>query len=204
MNSNFFNQIAQLDFIGNLQLTITKGAESHLIVSVLLKNEQCGDSTKHLIPPLLFNATAQDLDEAFIQQMSTPIQTISDVLVDMEQFQKQMEEVKKQSAMEKDKSEKAKKEKDSKNKKLTGIMEKVDELEKEGKFREAWIKVPDRTDFPEKAEELSKRKAELSAKFSTPSLFGTMETTTDKDALYPHYTTNEEETIVEEAIESSH
>ena len=50
MNTNFFSQIQQLDFTGNLQLTITKGAESNLIVSVLLLNEQCGDSAKNLIP----------------------------------------------------------------------------------------------------------------------------------------------------------
>lgn len=46
MNSNFFNQIAQLDFIGNLQLTITKGVENTLIVSVLLNNEKCSDNAK--------------------------------------------------------------------------------------------------------------------------------------------------------------
>ena len=50
MNTNFFNQIQQLDFTGNLQLTITKGAESNLIVSVLLHNEQCGEVRKTLFP----------------------------------------------------------------------------------------------------------------------------------------------------------
>ena len=51
-------------------------------------------------------------------------------------------------------------------------MTKAEELEKEGKFRDAWMKVPDITEFPEKADEIRKRKGELSAKFSTPSLFG--------------------------------
>lgn len=51
-------------------------------------------------------------------------------------------------------------------------MAKAEELEKEGKFRDAWMKVPDITEFPEKADEIRKRKGELSAKFSTPSLFG--------------------------------
>lgn len=50
MNTNFFNQIAQLDFTGNLQLTITKGTENNLIVTVLLNNEQCRDGAKNLIP----------------------------------------------------------------------------------------------------------------------------------------------------------
>lgn len=69
MNTNFFNQIAQLDFTGNLQLTITKGTESNLIVTVLLNNEQCGDSAKNLIPPLTFNATPQEFDEGFLNRL---------------------------------------------------------------------------------------------------------------------------------------
>ncbi len=177
MNTNFFNQIQQLDFTGVLQLNISKGAESNLIVTVLLNNEQCGDSAKNLIPPLTFNATPQEFDEGFFQQITAPIKAVSGLMVDMEKFLKQLEEVKKQSAIEKDKAEKAKKEKEAKDKKYKDSMAKVDELEKEGKFREAWIKVPDITEFPEKADEIRKRKTSLSDKFATPSLFGAMEET---------------------------
>lgn len=180
MNTNFFNQIQALDFTGVLQLNISKGVENNLIVSVILNNEQCGDNAKNLIPPLTFNATPQEFDEEFFEQITTPIQTISGVMVDMEKFLKQMEEVKKQSAMEKEKAEKAKKEKEAKDKKYKDGMAKVDELEKEGKFREAWIKVPDITEFPEKADEIRKRKTSLSDKFATPSLFGAMEEATSE------------------------
>ena len=158
MNTNFFNQIQQLDFTGNLQLTITKGAESNLIVSVLLHNEQCGDSAKNLIPPLTFNATPQEFDEGFFEQITTPVQKVSGLMVDMEKFQKQLDEAKAQSAIEKAKAEKEKKEQEAKDKKFKQAMDKVDELEKEGKFREAWMKVPDLTEFPEKADEIRKRK----------------------------------------------
>ena len=174
MNTNFFNQIQQLDFTGVLQLNISKGIESNLIVTVLLNNEQCGDSAKNGIPPLTFNATPQEFDEGFFEQITTPIQKVSGLMVDMEKFLKQMEEVKKQSAMEKEKTEKAKKEKEAKEKKFKDAMAKADELEKEGKFREAWIKVPDIMEFPEKADEIRKRKTSLSEKFGTPSLFGAM------------------------------
>lgn len=176
MNTNFFSQIQQLDFTGNLQLTITKGAESNLIVTVLLLNEQCGDSAKNLIPPLTFNATSQEFDEGFIQQITTPVQKVSGLMVDMEKFQKQLDEAKAQSAIEKAKAEKEKKEQEAKDKKFKDSMAKVDELEKEGKFREAWIKVPDIAEYPEKADELRKRKSALSAKFE-PNLFGAMEET---------------------------
>ena len=175
MNTNFFNQIQQLDFTGVLQLNISKGIESNLIVTVLLNNEQCGDSAKNLIPPLTFNATPQEFDEGFFEQITKPIQKISGLMVDMEKFLKQLEEVKKHSAIEKEKADKQKKEQEAKDKKFKDAMAKADELEKEGKFREAWIKVPDITEFPEKADEIRKRKTALSDKFATPSLFGAMD-----------------------------
>ena len=175
MNTNFFNQIQQLDFTGVLQLNISKGIESNLIVTVLLNNEACGDSAKNLIPPLTFNATPQEFDEGFFEQITTPIQKVSGLMVDMEKFQKQLDEAKAQSAIEKAKTEKEKKEKEAKDKKFKDAMAKADELEKEGKFREAWIKVPDLTEFPEKADEIRKRKTSLSDKFATPSLFGAMD-----------------------------
>ena len=178
MNTNFFNQIQQLDFTGVLQLNISKGIESNLIVTVLLNNEQCGDSAKNGIPPLTFNATPQEFDEGFFEQITTPIQKVSGLMVDMEKFQKQLDEAKAQSAIEKAKTEKEKKEKEVKDKKFKDAMAKADELEKEGKFREAWIKVPDITEFPEKADEIRKRKTSLSDKFATPSLFGAMEEAT--------------------------
>ena len=89
----------------------------------------------------------------------------------MEGFMKQLEEVKKQSAMEKDKADKERKEKEAREKKYKEAMQKVDELEKEGKYRDAWIKVPDPSEYPEQAEAIRKRKSSLSAKFA-PDLFG--------------------------------
>ena len=179
MNTNFFNQIQQLDFTGVLQLNISKGIESNLIVTVLLNNEQCGDSAKNLIPPLTFNATPQEFDEGFFEQITKPIQKISGLMVEMEKFLKQLEEVKKHSAIEKEKADRQKKEQEAKDKKFKDAMAKADELEKDGKFREAWMKVPEITEFPEKTDEIRKRKTALSDKFATPSLFGAEEEKTE-------------------------
>lgn len=175
MNANFFHQIAQLQITGDLQLTIAKGAENNLIVSVMLQNEQCGDNAKNIIPPLNLRGTAEELDNGFFEKITTPIQTASGLMVDMESFMKQLEETKKQSAMEKDKADRQKKEQEAKEKKFKDAMAKADELEKEGKFREAWVKVPEITEFPEKADEIRRCKRELSDKFSAPSLFGAIE-----------------------------
>ena len=197
MNANFFNQIQQLDFTGVLQLNISKGAESNLIVTVLLNNEQCGDSAKNGIPPLTFNATPQEFDEGFFEQITTPIQKVSGLMVDMEKFLKQLEEVKKQSAIEKQKTEKQNKDREAKDKRFADAMAKVDELEKAGKYKEAWVKVPQPTEYPDKAEELRKRRSALSEKFA-PDLFGA--TTEEEkheapqtDALFPQYATDDDE-----------
>lgn len=175
--TNFFKQIAALDFTGVLQLSISKGIENNLIVSVFLNNESCADSAKNTIAPLTFNASPEEFDKDFFEQITTPIQKVSGLLVDMDQFLKQLEETKKQSAIEKEQTEKAKKEMDSKAKKYKDAMAKADELEKEGKFREAWMKVPDASEFPDKTEQIKKRKAELSNQFEQNSLFGLLEET---------------------------
>src|SRR3546814_2016585 len=53
-------QITQLDFTGHLQITIAKGAENNLIVSLIVQNEQCGDNAKQLIPPLNLRGTRSE------------------------------------------------------------------------------------------------------------------------------------------------
>jgi PRTRC genetic system protein E len=177
MNTNFFNQIAQLKVAGDLHLTITRGTENNLIVSVMLQNDGCGDSAKKIIPPLNLRGTAEELDNGFFDKIATPIQTASGLMVDMEAFMKQLEEAKKQSTMEKEKADIQKKEQEAKDKKFKDGMTKADELEKESKFREAWMKVPEITDYPEKADEIRKRKSELSNKFSSTGLFATEQPT---------------------------
>lgn len=172
MNTNFFNQIAQLDITGILQLNISRGADNTLIVSTMLQNEQCGDNAKDLIMPFNLRGTAQELDEGYFEKITKPIEKVSGLMNNMEAFLKQLEVVKKQSAMEKEKAAKEKKEKEARDKKYKEAMAKADELEKEGKHREAWTKVPEPADYPEYAEAIRKRKRELSGKFASPSLFG--------------------------------
>jgi len=173
--TNFFSSVAALNITGDLQVTIRKGAESNWIVSVMLNNEQCGDEARKLIPPLNLRGSAEELDNGFFERITAPIQTASSLMVDMEGFMKQLEEVKKQSAMEKEKADRERKEKEAREKKYKEAMQKVDELEKEGKYRDAWMKVPDPSEYPEQAETIRKRKSSLSSKFA-PDLFGSSAT----------------------------
>ncbi|WP_062053035.1 PRTRC system protein E [Aquimarina longa] len=170
MNTNFFNQIAQLNIEGNLQINIQKTAEHTQIVSVLLQNENCGDTAKNNIPPLILKGTADDLDNGFFENISQPLEQTSALMLNMEAYLKAQELAKKQSAMEKEKAEKEKKQTDAKEKKYQQAMSKTDKLEAEGDYRKAWTAVPEVNDFPHHEEEIRKRKKELSAQFA-PDLF---------------------------------
>lgn len=212
MNTNFFNQIAQMQIIGDLHITIAKGAEDRLIVLVMLQNESCGDGAKHSIPPLNLRGTAEELDEGFFSNITAPIESASGLMVDMDGYMKQLEHTKKQSAMEKEKEDKYKKEQQAKDKKFSDAMSRADQMEREGRFREAWIKVPEIHEFPLKAEQIRKRKSELSAKFS-PDLFGSTAQTAEpeppREALFPEHAHDgtqdpemQEEDIYEQEVEA--
>jgi PRTRC genetic system protein E len=170
--TNFFSQVAALDFEGCLNLTLRKDGEQ-LTVSLLLQNPACGDSAKQHIPPLILKGTPKDLGEGFFPAITEPVQATSQLLVNMEQYLKGQEEAKKQSAIEKKKAEKTEKTatQDPKEKKYLEAMAQVDKLEQEGKFKEAWSKVPQPSDYPERAEALRERRASLSKQF-VPDLFG--------------------------------
>ncbi len=205
MNANFFRQITDLNITGNLQLTISKGTENNFVVSVMLQNEQCGDGARKLIPPLNLRGTAEELDNGFFEQITTPMQTASGLMVNMEAYMKQLEEAKKQSARGKEKADKEKKEKETKEKKHKEAIQKVEELEKDGKFRDAWMKVPDPAEYPEQAEALRKRKSALAIKFA-PDLFGATATpiAVEPQRAEQQVTQNEEEIPDEEAQEEDY
>jgi PRTRC genetic system protein E len=177
METNFFRQLATMDITGDLQLTIARASDNQMVVSVILRNEQCGDNAKKLIPPLVFRETPELLDRGFLESIIVPMQQSSSLMLSMENYLKQADEAKRKSAMEKEKVEAKKKEQEAKKKKYAELMQVVDKLEKEGKYKEAWMKVPDIRQYEEQAEEIRKRKASLSAKFA-PDLFGSPEPST--------------------------
>ncbi|QBO59583.1 prtrc system protein e [Chryseobacterium salivictor] len=170
MQTNFFRQIANINLTGDLQITFTQTTENNYVVSVLLKNEQCGDEARKTIPPLNLRGTAEELDNGFFESITTPLQTASGLMVDMESFMKQLEETKKNSAMEKGKSDKEQKDKEAKEKKFKDALLKAEELEKEEKYKEAWSALPKVSEFPDYAEIIRKKQDECERHFA-PSLF---------------------------------
>ena len=170
MQTNFFQSIIALNAAGDWKLTIKREKDDRLVVSALLYSDAVGDEAKKIVPPFLFKGTAAEIDAGFFGALTAPVQETSALFTNMEQHLKARERAKVESQMEKDKQAKADKEKNEKLKKYDEGMKKAGELEAEGKFRDAWMKVPDANDYPEKAEEIRKRKTELSEQFA-PDLF---------------------------------
>lgn len=174
MNTNFFNQIAQLNITGDLQITIKKATENNWVVLAWLENEQCTDSAKNHIPPMVLRGSAENLDAEFFEKITTPLETASGLMVNMEGFMAQLEEARKKSAMEKEKAEREKKEKEARDKKYKDGISKAEQLEKEGRFKEAWSAMPKASEFPEYTEQIRK-KTEVYEGFFAPSLFSDTE-----------------------------
>lgn len=167
---NFFQSIIALQVAGDWNISIAKETADKLIVSVLFYNNSVGDDARRKVPPILLKGTAEELDEGFFQAIEQPVKETAQLFTNMEQFLKQKELAKQASAMEKDKTSKADKEKTDKLSKYDEAMKQVDELEAEGKYKDAWMKVPEISKYPEYEEVLRKRRSSLSAKFA-PDLF---------------------------------
>lgn len=197
METGFFSNMAEMDFVGNLLMTIAK-SDSGLVVSVLLQNDGCTDKAKQGIPPLIFRGSPQELDTAFFENLKKPVQMASKLMIDMDSYAKTLEQVRKNSAMEKDKAKKEKTPQsgnESKDTKFLNVMKQVDELDSQGKPKDAWMLLDKLTGFPEHIEAIRKRKTELTQRFA-PELFGSStepQTSTADEVEFEFHTRQEEE-----------
>ena len=207
METNFFRIIAEMGIRGDLHLIIRQGENKSLVVSTMVQNDRCTDRAKELIAPFNLRGTAEQMDKGYFKKMGEPIREASELMDNMQSFKKQVEEAKSKSAMARETGDREKKTADAREKKYQEGMQKADALEKEGKFREAWMKVPDPSEYPEKAEELRNRREQLSARFA-PDLFATTvpkaEPTPQDSNLFPEtYTDNGGETEIGEEEENN-
>lgn len=171
MNTNFFSTIQAIGFTGSIKLHIQQEANGIFIVSVLLENRNVEDNARHLIPPLLLNGSSEELDSGFFECITKPVKKTSELFLNMKQYEMAQEEARKASKAEQDKKDKEKKEKEESKKKFDTQMKKVDELEKQNKFREACAQLPKTEDYPDEAERLDEKRKFLTEKFEQPSLF---------------------------------
>lgn len=167
---NFFQSLDALQLAGNWTIAIAKDAGNTLVVSVHYFDNNVGDTAGKKIPPINLCGTATEIDEGFFNAIAQPVQQTAQLFTNMEQYRKQREAAKQASQQQKDNASKNQNQQSTKDKKYADAMKKVDELERQGKHREAYVKVPEVADYPEHEAELRARKTALAKKFS-PELF---------------------------------
>ena len=184
MKTNFFEQIAGLGFKGNFLLNIHQDETGVQTVSVILKKDKAIDG----LPPMLFKATAAELDEQFFGKLAEPVQRTVGLMTNLESYQKDLEKAKKNAKPDKTKANKPAgeepddddDEKDGENNLFTPpeddkevkaekkrlydeAMEKVKELAQHTKYAEALSNLPDVADYPDKAEAIENKRKTLQA-----------------------------------------
>ncbi|WP_316835048.1 prtrc system protein e [Pedobacter nutrimenti] len=170
METRFFQHLFDLQPTGEWIIAIKPSSNGRIVVSALYKDAACTDPASHRIPPLHFNEVPAKIDAAFFSDLKSAVTDTVQLFNNMEHYRKQLEAANKNSQMQKEKTVKADKEKTESEKKYDAGLKKAKELEAEGKYRDAWMKVPEPGDYPDQADFLRKRREELSAHFA-PDLF---------------------------------
>jgi PRTRC genetic system protein E len=185
MNTNFFENVAELNIPGNWKITIQTEDNIEFTVSTLFTALQCGDNAAKAIPPMLLKGTAQELNHGFFETITVPVQQTAGLYSNMESYLKGLEAAKLASKQEQDNREKAKKQaivasknsediivpdtkisRDEKKKAYDDAMQEVAELIKKLKFSDALNILPSITEYPYKEGELKKKTDYLNTQIS--------------------------------------
>jgi len=110
MKTNFFEQVAGLAITGTLQINIQPQESGTLTVSVMLVNNNPKITTGKNIPPMLLTGSAQELDEAFFNQVGEPVKRTVKLFANADAYQKELDKA----------GQAGKKDKDTKDKSAKG------------------------------------------------------------------------------------
>ena len=156
----FFKEISGLVTAGvELNVTIKRSGEN-LIVSVLPKVTDLKDEAAKKLVPLVVSGTPDELDKEFSAAISTPIQSATGLLTNMKEF-----EVSQVEAQAKSKAA------DANKKKYDQLVKKADDLEKDGKLKNAVACLKQAKEFAQDKPAIQKRIDKLQAKIGAGSLF---------------------------------
>jgi PRTRC genetic system protein E len=185
MKTNFFQQIAGLGFNGNFLLNIHQDDKGLQTVSVVLKKDKAVDG----LPPMLFRATADELDEGFFDKLAEPVTLTKGLISNIENYKTELDKANKKAKPDKAKAGKTtspenedddnddaeatenlftpqvddKEAKAEKKRLYDEAMEKVKELAQNTKYAEALAQLPDVADYPDKTDAIEAKRKTLQA-----------------------------------------
>lgn len=178
MKTNFFENIANLNAPGIWKIGIHNDENGYFVVSALYSPNQSNEPATKTIAPLIFKGTTSEMDEGFFEAIQQPVQATAGLYSNIEAYNKNLDSAKKKLSQG-NKSQPAKVKTDStddievnepkvsaedKKKVYFDAIKKVVELNDACKYEEALAILPSVSDYPEKAEELNKRKGDLTRK----------------------------------------
>jgi PRTRC genetic system protein E len=180
MKTNFFQQLAGLGFSGNFLLNIHQDDKGLQTVSVVLKKDKAVDG----LPPMLFRATADELDEGFFDKLAEPVTLTKGLISNIESYKTELDKANKKAKPDKsnktavtepddeDKDDDSnlftppeddKEAKAEKKRLYEEAMDKVKTLAQNTKYAEALAQLPDVADYPDKAEAIETKRKTLQA-----------------------------------------
>lgn len=185
---NFFQQVSDLNLAGDLTIAIQRKTNGNLTISVVLKNEKCGDPLAKSIQPFIIdNHAPAVIDEGFFERMSRPLQAASTLMLDMEEDLKKIAKVKEDVAKAKAAADKSKTAsttpaskttaastppvkkiepvkltpEQEKQQKYDKIMADIDKLIAEKKYAQATKLLPEPKDFPDQIDATRLKRRQL-------------------------------------------
>jgi len=185
MTTNFFKSITDLQVPGKWNLAIHSDEQGNLTISALFTALHNADNTTKAIPPMLLKGSAEELDNGFFEAITQPVQQTAGLYTNLNDYHKELEKAKQASKMEQDKKNKAAKpkaepkegeeeddmemsepkpDKEAQRKAYEEAMKKVTRLDSLCQYEEALDTLPTLIEFPEKTNELDKKRAELERK----------------------------------------
>jgi hypothetical protein len=204
MQTDFFARLATLELQSDLRLTIRKQPSGMMIVTV----QMFGDKKEpKVLPSFTLTLLPKDLDDGFFEIMEHRPTQASNSFNPTEAMIKQWDKLVQQQtntpASNKPESTNNTKKTPPVDKKYQAQMDKVEKLEKEGSYRQAYGQLPKEADFPQQKEAIQKKKNALMAIIDGGGLFGpaNMEPDTAIPKAPSEGQTNTEEEEEEDQVE---
>jgi len=175
MKTNFFENIANLNAPGIWTIGIQNDANGNFVVSTMYAPAETKEPALKAIPPLINRGTVTEMDEGFFNAIEKPVLATAGLYTNIQAYTKQLDNAKQKLSGNKIQPVKSEGKDDieigepkvsaeDKRKAYTDAIRKVVELNDACKYEEALAVLPSETDYPEKAEELKKRRADLTRK----------------------------------------
>ena len=136
----FFEQINRImGRDADLILTIRKTNDSTLTVAAHTRMNGLEDEAQHYIAPFTASGSPHELDTDFVSALTGPITHVQGLLINMKQYEKQLETARANSKAEKERKEKEAKEAKEHKEICERHLKKADEQTAEGKYADALI-----------------------------------------------------------------